>query len=258
MRLVLLFLLLPFSVRAQSACRAEDHYEKWIAFERKTYGTRSYIARGINDSTGGYCYADLVRGRQWFFEYLFVHAKSSSLIDKLEAIKDSTKIRSTAIQLFQKDSLFTNTLNEWIARTVAGTKPKDTLDSEDVLDVAVKFFIIDKVSSEGAYGSHVCVGINGIGETMKKRNLLLEAFCYGVIIEPIQERGENPLYKEYKAALNDMVQVSFGEDHDARLHRAQGAMYLLMWRSQLLRNMLWEAYEAQKEQLPFVWTRKIK
>ena len=141
MRFLALLLLLPFTTLAQEACKAEDHYEKWIAFERETYGTRSYISRGINDSTGGYCYADLVRGRHWFFEYLFVHAKSSSFTDKLEEIKDSTKIRSTAIQLFRKDSLFTNTLNEWIARTVAGTKPKDTLDSEDVLDVAVKFFI---------------------------------------------------------------------------------------------------------------------
>ncbi len=252
MRLFLLLLLLPFSVPAQEACRAEDHYDKWIAFERESHKGLTYTGRGINDSAGGYCYASLVQGRHLFFDYLLIHATAPDFYKRLEAVKDPAHLRTTAVQLLQQDTLFSNTLNRLIACTIAGTKPKDTLDLEDVLDVAVKFFNIDGISKAGGYKSHVCVGLNGIKETMKKRNLPLEAFCINAIMGRYQSEEEDSLRNEFTANAQAMASVSLGTDSTAQLHRAQGAVYLLMWRSELLRRTLREAYEAQKAVLPFV------
>jgi hypothetical protein len=252
MRLFFLLLLLPFTASAQNSCRAEDHYSKWISFEKKYYKGGSYTSRNINDSTGEFCYAALVQGRAIFFDYLLINATAATFFTRIEAIKDTTRLRTAAIPLLQKDTLFNRTMNNLVARTFTATQPKDTLDFEEVLDVAVKFFIVDGITKDGDYKSHVCVGINGIKETMKKRNLLLEAFCVDAIFARINSEDTGELYDEFIANMEEMAQVSFGKNHTAQLHRAQGAVYLLMWRSELLRRTLREAYEAQKERLPFV------
>lgn len=252
MRFLALLLLLPFTTLAQEACKAEDHYEKWIAFERKSDEGHPYIIKGINDSTGDYCYAALVKDRYLFFDYLFEWATAPGFNAQLRAIKDSTQVQKGAVALLRKDTLFNRTLNNLIAQTVAGTKPKDSLDFKDVLDVAVKFFNVNSLSKDGDYKVRVCVGYNGLKETMKKRNLLLEAFCFDAIMTRYQSQADDSLHNEFIANAQEMAGVSLGEDHTAKLHRAQGALYLLMGRSELLRRTLREAYEKQKEVLPFV------
>ena len=255
MRLFFLFLLLPFAVPAQTGCRAEDQYPKWIAFERKREEGNPYIIKGINDSTGDYCYAALVKDRYLFFDYLFEWATAPDFNAQLLAIKDSTQVQKGAVALLRKDTLFNRTLNNLVAQTVAGTKPKDSLDFKDVLDVAVKFFNVNSLSKDGNYKVRVCVGYNGLKETMKRRNLLLEAFCFDAIMKRYQSQADDSLHNEFIANAQEMAGISLGEDRTAKLHRAQGALYLLMGRSELLRRTLREAYEAQKAVLPFVLRR---
>jgi hypothetical protein len=66
------------------------------------------------------------------------------------------------------------------------------------------------------------------------------------------------MYNEFVAAIKELYKQDLGVERDARLLRAQGAMFAIMRNNEQLREMLISEYEERKDYLPFVLKYPVK
>lgn len=128
---------------------------------------------------------------------------------------------------------------------------KDTITVDNLLNIAVKYFSINKINDDGYYVGKVCDGQNLLNKTETERNPSVEEFCVSSIVKHYQSE-EFSMYDEFVKAIKELYKVNLGIDKNERLLRAQGAMFLLMRNNENLKNMLLKEYERNKDNLPFV------
>lgn len=124
---------------------------------------------------------------------------------------------------------------------------------DKLLNVAVKYFSIMRLTDEGYYVGKVCVGLNDIKKTESERKPFTEAFSFSSILKHYQSE-EYSMYDEFVKAIKELYKVNLGIDKNEKLLRAQGAIFLLMRNNENLKKMLKSEYEKQKDYLPFILT----
>jgi hypothetical protein len=144
-------------------------------------------------------------------------------------------------------------MTDLVSKTIDRKIPKDTISMDKLLNVAVKYFSIMRLTDEGHYVGKVCVGLNDIKKTENERKPFIEAFSFSSILKHYQSE-EYSMYDEFVEAIKELYKVNLGIDKDEKLLRAQGAMFLLMRNNENLRKMLKSEYEKQKDYLPFILT----
>ncbi len=144
-------------------------------------------------------------------------------------------------------------MTEYVTKTVEKRTPKDTVTFDNLLNIAVKYFSIMKLTDEGHYVGKVCVGLNDIKKTENERKPFIEAFCFSSILKHYQSE-EFSMYDEFVKSIKELYKVNLGIDKDEKLLRAQGAMFILMRNNENLKKMLMKEYEKNKEFLPFILT----
>ncbi|MFN3302060.1 MAG: hypothetical protein ACK413_03485, partial [Patescibacteria group bacterium] len=152
-----------------------------------------------------------------------------------------------------KDSLFNSVMTDLVSKTIDKKIPKDTVSMDKLLNVAVKYFSIMRLTDEGHYVGKVCVGLNDIKKTESERKPFIEAFSFSSILKHYQSE-EYSMYDEFVKAIKELYKVNLGIDKNEKLLRAQGAMFLLMRNNENLKKMLKSEYEKQKDSLPFILT----
>jgi hypothetical protein len=239
----------------QTQCDVRNNYEDFITIKKATYDGRKYLIKQVSESKSESCFSELVNNNIRFIDYLLVNFSSNLNYQSLLKLTDSISLKNAYLNDLKNDSLFDSTMTELLSKSIEKKVPKDSISMDQLLNVAVKYFSIIRLTEEGHYVGKVCVGLNDIRKTESKRKPFMEAFSFASILKHYQS-DELSMYDEFVKSLKELYKVNLGIDKEERLLRAQGAMFLLMRNNENLKKMLKMEYEKQKKYLPFILTDK--
>ena len=239
----------------QQQCDIKNHYVDFISIQKSTENGKDYLRKQVIETERKSCYSELVNNNTMFIDYLLINFSSNTNYQNLLQLTDSIALRNTYFVDLKRDSLFNSVMTELVSKTIDKKIAKDTLSMDNLMNIAVKYFSIMRLTDKGHYVGKVCVGFNDIKKTEVERKPFVEAFCFSSIFKHYQSE-EFTMYDEFVKAIEELYKVNLGIDKDEKLLRAQGAMFLLMRNNKNLNSMLKIEFERQKEKLPFVLTDK--
>lgn len=249
----LILTLITIQGYGQKQCDIKTHYEDFISVEKSFYNEKSYLIKRVVETQKKSCFSELVNNKPMFIDYLLTNFSSNANYQNLLELTDSVAMRNTYFDDLRKDSLFNSVMTDLANKTIEKKIPKDTISMDKLLNVAVKYFSIMRLTDEGHYVGKVCVGLNDIKKTESERKPFIEAFSFSSILKHYQSEDYS-MYDEFVKAIKELYKVNLGIDKGEKLLRAQGAMFLLMRNNENLKKMLKSEYEKQKDYLPFILT----
>jgi len=254
MKKFILIVSLAGSIQAfsQTKCDIQNHYGDFIKVRKENYNGKEYLNRGFVKVDSQYCFANYINNnlhRLRFLTFSFISPNYYYQNDLIN-IEDSL-LQSAFVSVLQQDTVFNAVMQELAEKVIDKTVPKDTITMNTLLNTAVKFFYVYKITEDGHYAGKVCEVANGLAETETERKPLIEAFALASIIEHYTDKEYN-MYNELGHAITELYKLNLGVDKKERLLRAKGAVFMQMFYNQKLRDMLLYEYERQKEYLPFV------
>lgn len=235
----------------QKQCDIKTHYDDFISVQKSFYNEKAYLTKRVVETNKKSCFSELVNNNPMFIDYILANFSSNTNYQNLLELTDSIAIRNKFFNDLRKDSLFNSVMTDLVSKTSDKKVPKDTISMNKLLNVAVKYFSIMRLTDEGYYVGKVCVGLNDIKKTESERKPFIEAFSFSSILKHYQSEEYN-MYDEFVKAIKELYKVNLGIDKDEKLLRAQGAMFLLMRNNENLKKMLKNEYEKQKDYLPFI------
>lgn len=253
-KIILSFSLLAFATlgKAQADCDILSHYGSFIATSTFNHNGQSYLNTKTVALPVDHCLAPTINPNLKYIDYLITNYSDGASYQELAAIEDSLTLHKEYISLLQQDSSFNQVMTEFI-RGVKDKNAKTAYSTDNILNIAIKYFSITGLRGNN-YMAKVCAGINDIKKTEFNRKPQLEAFCFSAILEAMQPAGNGELMKDFTTRVRELYKMNLGVDREERLLRAQGAVFISMRNSPVLKKLLEEAYEIKKESLPFVWT----
>lgn len=203
---------------------------------------------------------EFVRDNPYFLNYLVEH---STGIEREFLVAPAAEFPSRKQEFYRRlrsDQPFNAILLPVLSRYFASQgkvlegsaslEPPRAVPLQEVQNLAARFFYPDAVQPSGEVVGHICVGINGIKDLERKRDLTLEAFVFGAIFQDLEEPtyGVRQEFKEAMALVNTLGLSSHAE---TRLTRAQGVVWARMAKREGLRALLLEEYQKRSAYLPF-------
>jgi hypothetical protein len=250
--LILTIGLITANLFSQTNCNIKKEYQQIFKIEKTKYGEREYLLKTVNRIDTNSCFSDLVNNNGQYINYLLTHFSDKSNRKKLLAINDTIKLQNEFIKSLENDSIFNGVMNKLTEKITNKSQfVPDTISIDELLNIAVKYFFIRKITKEGNYVAKVCTGINGIKQTENERKPQVEAFCLTTIINNYQGKQFN-MYNEFVKGIKELYKINLGIKNEERLLRAQGAMYMFMRNNEVLKRLLLFEYENKKKYLPFV------
>lgn len=244
-------LLISSVLRAQSTSQLKTAYAQIFKIEQKQYKSRTYHQRSVNKLPTSHFLAKLVNANQQYLHYLLSNFAKPDY-KALKQTKSPEQLQNLFIEMLQKDDKFNQVMEKFASRVLNKSAQKpDTITTGDLMNIAAKYFTIRKITAKGQYTLKVCGGLNGIRSTEAQRNPQLEAFCFSTILKNYMNR-QSRLGAEVIKNARKLYGVKLGVKKEERLLRAQGALFMLMYGNDLLKKLLLEAYETQKQNLPFI------
>jgi hypothetical protein len=250
--LILAIGLITANSYGQNSCNIVEEYQKIFKIEMKKYGETEFLMTTVNKIDTGSCFSDLINNNGQYIGYLLKYFSDNSNYENLKTINDSIEIQNKFIKTLETDSAFNSVMNKLTEKiTDKSHFISDTISSDELLNIAVKYFSITKITEDGNYGGKVCSGNNGIKQTEKQRKPHIEAFCFTTIFNNLKGDRFN-MYNEFVNGIKELYEINLGIENEERLLRAQGAMYMFMRNNEKLKELLLFEYENKKEYLPFV------
>lgn len=197
--------------------------------------------------TGAY----YINGQQQFWDYLLLHFSQRLDYDELAKITDTVLLQKKFISHLTKDTVFNPIIREYTQKAIVKNQSKDSISMDALLNIAVKFLNVEKITDEDYYTARICTGLNEIKNTEKNRKPFPEAFCFGAVIENINNEKYN-LYPYFVESIKNIYKLNLGIDKKDRLLRAQGAIFIQMFHYDKLKELLKDEYEKNKDILPFI------
>lgn len=235
----------------QTPCLLKDHYKDFISIQARENNGNKYLLRKINTPKESECFYDLINNNQTELDYLLVNFNPNYNKEQLLSSKDSLSLTKTYLEELRKDTIFSSLMQELGYKTIDNSQAKDTITMNQMMDIAVKFFSIIRLTEEGYYVGKICVGINDIKATEDKRLPFVEAFCFSAILHHYNDKKYN-MNHEFTEAILSLYKVKMGINKKEKLLRAQGAIFMMMRNNKALFAMLKEVYESKKIYLPFI------
>lgn len=254
MRKFLLFLFCLLSACAafpQADCSIQSAYPLFVGAKRIAYQDGFLLIKNVDSVRGKHCAGVAINTNLKYFQFLLNHYTEKEMDSVVLLAKDSVALQAGLVKGLRKAEVFDSLMTDYSRKVLSHTQAKDSIPEKIMLDFAVKYFSIRKITPDGYYAAKVCAGLNDIEATEPMRRPHLEAFCFAAI----QTHYDGPRYsmlKEMTVAVKELYALNFGIDPSARLLRAQGALYLLMRQNPALKAMLWEEYKVRAAYLPFV------
>jgi hypothetical protein len=130
------------------------------------------------------------------FDYLLINVSEIHQPNKFETRNSIWSLYPDTIQLKRKylnEFSSDKKLKHYFAKTYKAilqdeTKKKVEYSTQELMDVASKFFYCDSVLPDTTVQAHVCIGLNGVKEAKwAKDYTLLEAFCYEAIFSDLDK-----------------------------------------------------------------------
>jgi len=235
---------------SQTICDVSEYFKDFIKIEKSSYSGQMYLVKHVVDADPKICLAAVVKNSM-YIDYLLTNFSVDANYQDLQKITDTLLLQKEYITSLQQDTLFVRVMSDLVAKTIEKRVPKDSISMDKLLNVAVKYFSILKITEDGYYAGKVCTGLNDIKKTEKVRKPQLEAFCFSSILKNYQGTEFN-MYDEFVKSIKELYKINLGVDKSERLLRAQGAMYFLMRNNENLKKMLRSEYELNKDILPFI------
>jgi len=254
--LILTTVLITLNSYSQNNCNIVDEYQKIFKIKKKKYGEKEYLIKTVNKIDTNSCFSELINNNRQYINYLLMHFSDNSNYEKLMTISDTVELQNEFIKALENDSTFNRVMNK-LAEKITNKSQfvPDTISMDGLLDIAVKYFFIMKITKEGYYAGKVCTGINGIKQTEKERKPQVEAFCFTTIMNNYQGKQFN-MYNEFVKGIKELYKINLGIKDKERLLRAQGAMYMFMRHNEKLKELLIFEYKKKKKYLPFILEMK--
>lgn len=247
----LICLICASTAFAQRECTLQSAYPLFVRCERFAYEDGFLLLARVDSVRGKHCAAAAIDANIGYFQYLLSHF--SSEVDEQAVLeeRDSVRMQAAYIAALRQAGRFDSLMTDYSRKVLSHAAPKDTVREKVMLDIAVKYFSIRKITPDGHYAAKVCAGLNDIVATEPVRRPHVEAFCFAAILAHY-EGPRHSMRKEMTDAVRELYAINFGIDPAERLLRAQGALYMLMRQNPALKVMLWEEYRARADYLPFV------
>jgi len=226
----------------------EDIFNDYTIFlEVKQYEQTPYIK--IKEVDSNVLNAACVNEQPYFWDFLLTNYTEGLDYETLAQAPDTLVQQKAVMDQIQKDKIFTPIVQAYREKVIHHTQAKDTVSMDEILNVAVKFFNLTGVTPVG-YSSRICVGINALKQTEKKRSPYLEAFAFDAIINNLNNE-RYPFYDDFIQSVHNVYKLNLGIDEQEQLLRAQGAIFVQMFQSIELQKLILEEYERKKNILPF-------
>ncbi|HET7229361.1 MAG TPA: hypothetical protein VFJ16_05130 [Longimicrobium sp.] len=239
----------------------DQRYPEFIHVDTASY--EGELAFGVNVGTlrAGDPLAPLVNSNNRFFSYLAQHGASVDMSRFVATSRDPRTVPAGYAALLQRDSAFNTVMARVVGQALApagvrvagydAARPLPRLTMDEVMSVAVRFFYPDDIRPDGYIQTHVCIGLNGVEDLQRPRDVVLEAFIFSTVMPAILD-DSSAVSREYRRAKEQMNRADLSSDRAVRLTRAQGLMWALMAQSGALREVLWASYREHAAMLPFV------
>jgi len=247
----LIFLSITGYSKSQTKCNIKQHYGEFITVQKMKLKNEEFLVKKFIEISGKENFVNVINSNINYLNYLLTNFSALHNSEVLLKIADSLTLQKEYIKLLISDTVFNGVMTELIAKTVEKSMTKDTILMDKMLDIAVKYFSINRINENGDFVGKVCAGLNDIEKTEKVRRAQLEAFCFSSILKNYKST-EFSMYDEFVSSVKELYKVNLGVSKDERLLRAQGAMYILMRKNENLKKMLIYEYEKNKENYPFI------
>jgi len=198
---------------------------------------------------------------QFRFDYLLMNVSEVHQINKTEErnaifglYPDTVKLQKVYMKKFIQDKKLVACFEESYAPIKdPDMKRTKTYTTDELMDVASKFFYCDLVLPDTNVQSHVCVGLNGIKEaSWEKDYTLLAAFCFEAIFADFH-KDQSPVDESYSAEKSKAVQKYRANisNLDQYLEDVKLELFERMKNDEVLKKALLEYYEENKSNLAF-------
>lgn len=237
---------------AQSPITLFKDYNNFVEIKRITLSDKnSRLVTTIKEVEPIIKGADYVNSQPLFWTYLLINFSQQNDYKALEKEEDTVVLQREFVKLLEKDALFVPLVMDYDNIVGQGNQPKDTIRISKALNIAVKFFNIERITKEGNYTVKICVSSNEIENTEKQRHPFIEAFAFNAVMKNSRNE-EYDLYPYFIESVENVYKVNMGIDEKDRLLRAQGALFIQMMQYDKLKKLLVDEYQKNKEMLPFI------
>jgi hypothetical protein len=195
--------------------------------------------------------------------YLAVHTPGAEA--RLVSTRDNPRaVRDSIVSALQTNAVFKGHLFLMLSkywhqdgRVIAGYVPPAQLPSVSATQlsrIGARFFYPDRMSATGdTLYSHICAGVNGLGDLPEPVDPLVEAFVF-VAVNDVVFEPKSPLMDAFDVASKRAKATSVSKDPATRVLRAQGALWSQLEESPALARALTTAYARHERSLPFRMT----
>jgi len=250
--IIQIMLIFSFTaIWAQTECSIYNYYGDFLKIEKVKHGDSEYVRKSVNPIKNECCVKDLVNNNILYIDYFLTHFLTGKDYLDLKSIEDSLEMQLMFEKKLVKDSSFNSLMIEFADKTINNKLEKDSVGIDYVLNIAVKYFAILRITDEGNFSTSICTGFNLIKQTEPERNPHIEAFAFSSVIKNLNSEEYN-LYKDFVSFVKNIYKLNLGTEKNERLLRAQGAIFMAMRENSKLREMLIEEYKEKKEFLPFI------
>ena len=258
MKRIIIIILLFFLVnsQAQTNCHIKDYWKKIFVLDTSVYKQKVYYFIDVKRLSEKHKCASKINPHFLELDYIrsnFTNFKNKKKI--LVKITDSVERQQKLISLLQKDSLFMRTITS-LGDAWQQKYKKDTVTMNTLMDIAAHYFYLIKITDDGRLLGRVCAGANGLNDLHVDRKPLLEFFVFKTIFDNYSGKTNQEKYnlrQEYVKGIKDIVNLDFGKDNNEKtLNLIQGALYYYMFHDKVLKSLVTDTYEKQKDSLPFV------
>lgn len=170
-------------------------------------------------------------------------------------VRDSVIAALTTNRTFT-DRLFTMLANfrsahGGVRTEPAGFTPRERIPVMTLTGIGARFFYPERFSPQGdTMFTHICAGINGIGDLPNPVDPLVEAFVF-VAVNGSLFQPHSPLMRAFELSSKRAKLTSASKDTTTRVKRAQGALWTQLEQDPAMRRALTRTYLEHQAVLPF-------
>lgn len=193
------------------------------------------------------------------FDYLLINVSEIHQTDKFEKrnkiwslYPDTIKLKRKYLNEFSTDKK----LKHYFGKTydaIQQNQSKKNVDysTEELMEVASKFFYCDKVFLDTTIQAHVCIGLNGIKEAQwTKDYTLLEAFCFEAIFNDL-DKDSSQVWESF-GAIKSQSESYFQKDMqslESYLENVKNEVFKRMKTDSILKKNLLDYYDKNQSNL---------
>ena len=254
--LVIIALLMLVSIQAQTHCHIKDYWEQMFVLDTNVYKQKVHYFIDVKPLPEKHTCARQINKHMTDLKYIrsnYTNYKNKK--KDVESITDSVMRQQKLTNLLKNDTMFIQAIiklgNAWQQNS-----PKDTVSMNTLMDIAAHYFYLIKITADGRLLGRVCTGANGLNDLKTDRKPIIELFVFYTVFNNYSGKTGQKKYNlrnEYLKGIKDIINLDFGEtNNEKKLNLIQGALYYYMYKNQNLKSLLIDAYEKQKDSLPFV------